>query len=154
MIYQRTGGQNIDSPVQHRPSLSVGGSSRERESPPRADVATALSHPCHRRVPRPPPVLPGEPAGLAPVGTAGPGLGWGPGRLRHVPCRRGPQRSRRYPLLQLNLPREGGARGEEERLGSPIKFYTSLHCFSGCFQNQKTQEIYSQMFPCLFVDSV
>lgn len=45
MIYQRTGGQNIDSPVQHRPSLSAGGSSRERESPPRADVATVLSHP-------------------------------------------------------------------------------------------------------------
>lgn len=31
-----------------------------------------------------------------------------------------------------------------------------LNCyhFSGCIQNQKIQEIYSQMFPCLFVDSV
>lgn len=52
-------------------------------------------------------------------------------------------------------PSQGGQGwGEKGRLGSPIKFYTSLHCFSGCFQNQKIQEIYSQMFPCLFVDSV
>lgn len=35
-----------------------------------------------------------------------------------------------------------------------IKLLTSCYHFSGCIQNQKIQEIYSQMFPCLFVDSV
>jgi hypothetical protein len=43
---------------------------------------------------------------------------------------------------------------------SPRELYSkphssqSLHHFPGSVRNQKTQEIYSQMFPCLFVDSV
>lgn len=102
-------------------------------------------------------VLPGQPAGLALVEAAGQeqdrdwdGVG---GELICTLPVRSPLNAQVSPAAtQPSQGRQGW--GEEGRLGSPIKFYTSLHCFSGCFQNQKIQEIYSQMFPCLFVDSV
>lgn len=108
-----------------------------------------------QRLPRLLLVLPASGAGTGGSSRtgAGQGRGWGRRELIHALPVRSPVMAQVSPAAtQPSHGRRGW--GEEGRLGSPIKFYTSLHCFSGCFQNQKIQEIYSQMFPCLFVDSV
>lgn len=145
---------NIDSLVRCRPTLSVWGIHQGKGNHSCTDVAAASSPPTASRG------CLGScwcSQGLALLEAAGQEQdrdwdGVGEATICAMPVRPPVMAQVSPAATQPSQGRRGW--GEEGRLGSPIKFYTSLHCFSGCFQNQKIQEIYSQMFPCLFVDSV
>lgn len=155
MVYQRAGEPNIDSPVCCRPSLSVWEAHQRKGKHSCTDVAAASSHPIPAEAALAPAGAPRAASGAGTGGSSRTGAGTGMGSGGPIPALpvRSPVTAQVSPAAtQPSQERQGW--GEEGRLGSPIKFYTSLHCFSGCFQKQKIQEIYSQMFPCLFVDSV
>lgn len=146
-------------PVQCGLSLGVKGvSTREREAP------CALVWPQPRPIP---PLLEGAlattgaPRGASRAGTGGSsGMGAGPdwdgdqGGCDTFIASRVPSDAAGIPCCSSAFPGKEGLGERRRGLLPPIKFYTSLYCFSGCFQTHKIQEIYSQMFPCLFVDSV
>lgn len=119
---------NIDSPLRCRPTLSVWGIHQGKGNHSCTDVAAASSPPTASR------------------GCLGScwcsqgsqrgwrcwkqqdrnrrGIGMGSGRQRYVPCQWGPQWWHRYPLLQLNPPREDGA---GERRGGLVPRLNFIH---------------------------
>lgn len=139
-------------PVQCGPSLSVGGEAAGKGKP--------LVPWCGRSL------IPSHQGGClgrhcSRAGTGGSSrMGAGPdwdgdqGGCDKFPASRVPSDAPGIPCCSSAFPGKEGLGERRRGLVPLIKFYTSLYCFSGCFQTQKIQEIYSQMFPCLFVDSV